>query len=145
MRKGLVRVPLALAGTALIVGVLGGVASADPNGAKTAFAGTANCGAAGSFTFVVNNANGQGQGTNNNGMQAEFAPAHLSPGNGVFHPTAFDITFTFTPASGPPQSFTDTSVRKNQTGNTTCALSGSQSDGMGDTFSISGNVTGNIT
>jgi hypothetical protein len=95
---------------------------------------------------VVNNANGQGQGAMNNGQnQAAFAPAHLSPGSGVFHPTAFDVTFTFTPAVGPPQSFTDTSVRKNQTGDTTCTLSGSQSDGMGNTFSISGNVTGNIT
>ena len=95
MRAGLVRVSLSLAGTALMVGVLGGVASADPNGAKNAFAGTANCGSAGSYQFVVNSANGQGQWAMNNGAnQGEWAPAHLSPGNGVFHPTAFDLTFS---------------------------------------------------
>jgi hypothetical protein len=63
----------------------------------------------------------------------------------VFHPTAFDLTFTFTPAGGSPQSFTNTDARPNQVGNVTCAISGSQTDPAGDTFSLSGNVTGWIS
>ncbi len=145
MRTGLLRVPLAMAGTALLVGTLAGVASADPNGSKNAFNGTANCGSAGSYQFVVNSANGKGSGTQNNGNQAEWAPAHLSPGNGVFHPTAFDLTFTFTPAGGSPQSFTNTDVRKNKVGNVMCAISGTQTDSAGDTFSLNGSVTGWIS
>src|SRR2546423_1395623 len=104
----------AIVGAVLILTLLGGPAGADPNGAKNAFKGTADCGGAGSYDFVVNSANGQGSGTNNNGNQAEWTPAHLSPGNGVFHPTAFDLTFTFTPPGGPSQSFTNTDSRKNQ-------------------------------
>lgn len=147
MRRAITRMSLGLVGTAALVGALGAAtASADPAGSKNAFTGVANCGPAGSYTFVVNSANGQGQGAMNNGAnQGEWAPAHLSPGNGVFHPTAFDITFTFTPAGGPSQSFTNTDVRPNKTGSTTCALSGSQTDAQGDTFSITGTVTGNIT
>lgn len=146
MRKVLIRSLLVAAGAASMVGTLAGTASADPTGAKGAFPGTANCAAAGSFQFVVNNANGQGSGTNNNPKgQATFAPAHLSPGNGVFHPTNFDLTFTFTPADGsPPQSFTDTAQRTNQTGDVTCTLSGSQTDPAGDVISLSGTVVGTI-
>ena len=109
--------------------------------------GFAQCGQAGSFPFVVNNANGQGQGAQNNGAnQAEWAPAHLLGGtNEIFHPTAFDLTFTFTPAHGPSQSFTNTDVRKNQTGDTTCQITGSQTDREGNTFSLSGSVTGWIS
>jgi len=145
MRTRSVRALLAVVSAALAVGVLAGPASADPTRAKNSFSGTANCGAAGSYAFVVNSANGQGGGTENNGNQAEFAPAHLSPGNGVFHPTAFNLTFTFTPAGvGSPQMFTDTSTRKNQTGNVTCTIAGSQTN-PGGTFSLSGMVTGWIS
>jgi len=137
---------IAIVGAALAVGVLAGPAGADPNRAKNSFSGTASCGAAGSFAFVVNSANGQGGGTENNGNQAEFTPAHLSPGNGVFHPTEFNLTFTFTPAGGgSPQMFTDTSSRKNQHGNVTCMIAGSQTDQAGNTFSLNGTVTGWIS
>ena len=126
-------------------GLIAGPAFGAPTNAKNAFSGTAMCDNGQSYAFVVNNANGQGQGAQNNGQnQAEWAPAHLSGGS-VFHPTAFDTTFTFTPASGPSQSFTNTDVRKNQTGDVTCNLSGSQTDPQGDTFSISGSVTGVIS
>jgi hypothetical protein len=146
MRKVLVRSLFVAAGAVSMVGVLAGPASADPSGAKNAFSGTVNCGSAGSYQLVVNNANGKGNGTNkNNGNQANWAPAHLSPGNGVFHPTVFDVTFTFTPASGPSQSFTNTSSRPNQSGNVTCQINGSQTDPAGNTFSVSGNVTGWIS
>ena len=146
MRTRSAAVLITIVGAALAVGVLAGPAGADPNRAKNSFSGTANCGAAGSYAFVVNSANGQGGGTENNGNQAEFTPAHLSPGNGVFHPTAFNLTFTFTPAgAGSSQMFTDTSSRKNQTGSVTCTIAGSQTDQAGNTFSLSGMVTGWIS
>jgi hypothetical protein len=95
----------------------------------------------------VNSANGQGSGSQNNNT-APFSPAHLSPGNGVFHPTDLrGLTFTFTPAdpSAPSQSFQNTNARTNQTGNVTCSVSGSRTDPAGDTFSLSGNVVGWIS
>jgi hypothetical protein len=133
--------------TVAVVGalsVMAGAAGAAPTGAKNAFTGTADCGAAGQFTFVVNNANGQGQGTENNGNQALFAPAHLIETHQVFHPTVFDLTFTFVPVSGPVQSFPNTASRPHQTGNTTCSISGSQQSPEG-TFSLSGTVQGWIS
>jgi len=131
----------AAAGSVLVVSP----ASGAPTGAKNAFMGTADCGADGQFTFVVNNANGRGQGTENNGNQAAFAPAHLIETHQVFHPTQFDLTFTFTPVDGSPQSFPDTASRPNQTGNTACTISGAQTDPAGNTFSLSGTVTGWIS
>src|SRR6266480_4438517 len=112
MKQRYARVALATLASTVAVGMLGGAAYAAPTNAKNAFSGTAQCDNGQSYTFVVNNANGQGQGAQNNGQnQAEWAPAHLSNGQ-VFHPTAFDLTFVFTPANGPSQSFTNTDVRK---------------------------------
>jgi hypothetical protein len=140
-----VRAMLVTLGAILALGLLGAPAFAAPTNAKNAFSGTARCDNGQTYQFVVNNANGQGQGAQNNGQnQAEWAPAHLSNG-AVFHPTAFDVTFTFTPAHGPSQSFTNTDVRKNQTGDVTCDISGSQTDPQGNTFSLSGSVTGTIS
>jgi hypothetical protein len=124
--------------------IAAGAASAAPTGAKNALIGTADCGAAGHFTFVVNSANGQGQGTENNGNQAQFAPAHLIETHQVFHPVMFDLTFTFTPVNGPTQSFTNTASRPNQTATTTCTISAMQSSPQG-TFSLSGTVQGWIS
>jgi hypothetical protein len=124
--------------------MVAGPALAAPTNAKNAFHGTANCGTAGTFSFVVNSANGQGQGTMNNGNQAEWTPAHLTGGL-VFHPTVFNITFTFTPPGGPPMSFTNTDSRPHQTGDVTCTVSGSQTDPEGGTFSLSGSVMGRIS
>ena len=116
---------------------------ADPTGSKHAFTIKGVCSGDRTIQVVVNSANGQGQGAQNNKpSEAEFTPAHVIGTNEVFHPTAFDITFTFTPAHGPLQSFTDTSSRPNQTGNVTCQISGNQTDPQGNTFSISGTVTG---
>jgi hypothetical protein len=131
---------LAIAGLAPVAAA--SMAGAAPTNAPNAFHGHAACGAAGSFSFVVNNANGQGQGTNN-GTQATFAPAHLDNGQ-VFHPTAFNLTFTLTAPDGSSQSFFNDAARKNQTGDVTCTLSGSKSSPMG-TFSISGTVTGTLS
>jgi hypothetical protein len=135
---------LTLAATAALV-FAGSAAGAAPSGAKNAFFGQADCGTAGQFTFVVNSANGQGQGTQNNGNQAEFTPAHLLETHQVFHPTRFDLTFTFTPVNGTPQSFTDTSFRPHQSGDTVCNIAGSQTDPAGNTFTLSGTVQGWIS
>jgi hypothetical protein len=132
-------------GTALVAAsaVLASPAFGDPTGSKNAFTLNGVCSGDRTVQVVVNSANGQGQGAqNNDANEAEFSPAHVLGTNEVFHPTAFDITFTFTPAKGPSQSFTDTSSRPNQTGNVTCQVSGSQTDAKGNTFSISGTVTG---
>ncbi len=144
MRHPAIRIPLLalVAAAGLTLGAT--TASAAPTHAKNSLTGTADCGADGQFTFVVNSANGQGQGTENNGSQAEFAPAHLLETHQVFHPTAFDLTFTFTPAGGPTQSFTDTSARKNQSGDVVCDISASQSS-PGGSFELSGTVTGWIS
>jgi len=142
-----VRIRHLLVASAVVAGasMVAGPALAAPTNAKNAFPGTARCDNGQSYSFVVNNANGQGQGAQNNGQnQAEWAPAHLSSGQ-VFHPTAFDVTFTFTPPKGPSQSFTNTDVRPHQTGDVTCNISGSQTDPHGGTFSVSGSVTGFIT
>jgi hypothetical protein len=146
MKKRFASVMVGLLGTGVVVGLAAAPAAAAPTGAKNAFAGIADCGAAGTFQLVVNNANGQGQGAQTNGQsQAEWAPAHLSSGQ-VFHPTAFeDLTFTFTPVSGPSESFTNNDARKNQVGNVSCHISGSQTDGLGNTFSVDGGVVGVVT
>jgi hypothetical protein len=117
-------------------------ALADPTGSKNSFTGMASCTNGLSYPFVVNNSNGQGSGAQKNNT-AEWAPAHFIGSNLVFHPAAFDLTFTFTPADGsPPQSFMNTDVRKNGKVVVMCTLSGSQTDPQGDTFSISGTVGG---
>jgi hypothetical protein len=140
MRKFLLGVATAVA----VVAVAAVPAGAAPTNAKGAFTGQADCGSAGTFGFVVNNANGQGQGTMNNPKgQAIFAPAHLSNGQ-VFHPTAFDLTFTFTAPDGSTMSFLNDAARKNQVGDVSCTLSGSQASPQG-TFSISGSVVGTLT
>jgi hypothetical protein len=130
-------------GIALVAGTsaIASPAFADPTGSKNAFPVDAQCGDR-MVQVVVNSANGQGKGAQDN-TTAEFSPAHVIGTNEIFHPTVFDITFTFTPADGsPPQSFTDTSSRPNQTGDVTCEVTAKQTDEQGNTFSLSGSVTG---
>lgn len=116
-------------------------AMADPSGSKNSLTGTASCSNGLSYQFVVNSANGQGSGTQDNNT-AEWSPAHFIGSTAVFHPAVFDLTFTFTPAGGAPQSFTNTDVRKNGKVAVTCAISATQTDAAGDTFSLSGTVAG---
>ncbi len=133
-------------GSAIVVGsvVLASPALADPIGAKNAFVFDATCGTR-TVQIVANSANGGGQGAQDQ-TTAEFTPGLVVGTNEVLHPTVFDLTFTFTPADGsPPQSFTDTSSRKNQTGDVTCQIDASQTDDQGNTFSIVGSVTGWIS
>jgi hypothetical protein len=131
-----------LVAVAISAGVvsLAAPAFADPSGSKNSFGFPAQCGDR-SITVVVNSANGRGSGSEDN-TTAEFSPAHVVGTNEIYHPTAFDLTFTFTPVHGTPQSFTDTSARKNQTGDVTCSIDASQTDPAGNTFSIKGTVTG---
>lgn len=116
-------------------------AFADPTGSKNAFTAWATCDNGLSVPVVVNSANGQGAGSQDN-TTAVWTPAHVVGSSLVFHPTVFDLTFTFTPAGGPPQSFNQQAERLTGKTQTTCSLSGSSSDGAGNTFSISGTVRG---
>jgi hypothetical protein len=115
-------------------------ASADPTGSKNSFTAWASCDNGLSVPIVVNSANGQGAGSQNNNT-AEWTPAHVIGSNLVFHPTVFDLTFTFTPTGGEPQSFPQVDSRQTGKTRTTCEISGSQMSPFG-TFSLTGTVSG---
>lgn len=121
--------------------VFAAAASADPTGSKNAFSFMATCDNGMTVPLVVNNANGQGAGAEKN-VTAEWAPAHVIGSTAVFHPTVFDLTFTFTPAGGTPESFVQQDSRQTDKSQTTCSLYGSQSDPAGDTFVLTGSVSG---
>jgi hypothetical protein len=129
---------LTAAGTALLVGAA--TASADPSGSKNATTLPATCGSA-TVMLVVNSANGQGVGAQDNNT-APFAPAHVVGSSAVFHPEAFDLLFSFTPAGGPTQSFLNTNARKNPQTPVTCTIHFSQTDPQGNTFALDGTVGG---
>lgn len=131
----------ALGAACLLTLVVTAVASADPTGSKNAFQAWARCNNGLSVPIVVNNANGQGSGSQDNNT-AEWAPAHVVGSTLVFHPTVFNLTFTFTPVGGPPESFMQQDSRQAGKTQTTCSITGSQSDPAGDTFSLSGTVGG---
>jgi hypothetical protein len=108
-------------------------AGADPVNAKNSTQLEALCPGMDPFTVVVN---GNG----------EFTPAHVLGSTSVFIPTAFDITFTFTPTVGSPESETDTSAKAAPIKNTmTCAIPFHSFPAPGGTFSIEGSVTGFLT
>jgi hypothetical protein len=120
-----------------------GVASADPTGSKNSLSFPLSCDNGQRAMVVVNNANGQGSGTTNNpNGQANFSPAHVVGTNGVFHPSTFDLLFTFAPAGGEPQSFHDTATKPNGNNATTCTINVTMPDGEGNSFSIAGTVQG---
>jgi hypothetical protein len=91
--------------------------------------------------FVVNSANGQGSGAQNQNT-APFAPAHVVGSNAIFHPTVFDLTFSETPAGEPTESFTNTNSMRNPKTPVTCTIHYSQTDPAGDTFAINGTASG---
>ena len=118
---------------AIVLAVFAQAASADPLNAKNSSVFTANCGA--TQLRVVVNGNG------------EFTPAHVIGSTAVFIPTAFNLTFSFTPTGGTTQSETDTSAKNGPIQNTvTCSIplqtlfSGPQGTGT-----IQGSVTGFFT
>jgi len=77
----------------------------------------------------------------------EFTPAHVVGGTSVFIPTAFDITFTFTPAVGSPMSETDTASKAAPIENTTTCAIPLQTlfSGPEGSATIEGSVTGFFT
>ncbi|HEY7268913.1 MAG TPA: hypothetical protein VH951_03720 [Dehalococcoidia bacterium] len=135
------RLCLAALGAAGIIALGAGAVFADPSGSKNSFSFPATCDGQ-TVNFVINNANGQGAGAQDNDT-APFAPAHVDGTNQLFHPTVFDLTFTFTPPSGPSQSFTDTDAMKNPKTPVTCTINyTAPPDADGNVFSLSGTVQG---
>ena len=119
---------------ATIFAVFAQGASADPLNAKTAAVVTVNC--SGTQLLVVVNGNG------------EFTPAHVIGTSAVFVPTAFDITFSFTPTGCATETETDTSAKAHQPRNAvTCDLPAELNTFTSPegTFTISGTVTGFFT
>jgi hypothetical protein len=119
---------------AIVLAVFAQAASADPVNAKKSSPFIANCG--GPNLMVVVNGNG------------EFTPAHVIGSTAVFIPTAFDLTFSFTPIGGATESETDTSAKTHQPSNAVtvdlpAALNTFTSPE--GTFTISGTVTGFFT
>jgi hypothetical protein len=120
-------------------------ASADPSGSSHSFSFPATCtdgsGVAG-LQFVVNSANGGGSGTENNPKgQANFSPAHVVGNNAIFHPTAFDLVFTFAATGGPTFTSHDTASQPNGRRSTSCTIHFTQTQADG-TFSLDGTVVG---
>jgi hypothetical protein len=120
---------------AVVLGVFAQTASADPSNAKNAEFFTAVCGST-QLQVVVNG----------NGV---FTPAHVIGSTSVFIPTAFDLTFSFTPSGGgAPQVDTETSAKANQPKNAvTCQLPGALNTVISPegTFTLDGTVTGFFT
>jgi hypothetical protein len=119
---------------AIVFAVFAQAASADPLKAKNSSIVTAICG--GTQLMVVVNGNG------------EFTPAHVIGSTSVFIPTAFDLTFSFTPVGGTTMSQTDTSANAHQPRNAvTCELPAelNTSTSPAGTFTLSGTVTGFFT
>ena len=127
------RVVTAVACVAFAAAVMVPAAAADPSNAKNSTQIVAICG--GSPINVVVNGNG------------EFSPAHDLGSTSVFIPTAFDLTFTFTPTVGSPMSETDTSAKAGPIkGTVTCAIPNQTLfSGPDGTATIEGSVTGFFT
>jgi hypothetical protein len=118
-------------------------AFADPGGSKNSLTFPVSCNGV-PVTFVVNSANGQGSGSQNQ-TTAPFAPAHVVGSNAIFHPTAFNLTFSFTPAGGPTFSSLDTATMRNPRTPVTCTINFSQTDTAGNTFALNGTASGYFT
>ena len=127
MRKSLAL----LATLAIAAGVSVQTASADPTKAKNSLIVTVVCDDQ-EIQAVVNG----------NGA---FTPGHVLGTTAVFIPTAFDLTFSFTPTGGTTMTETETVAKANQPANAiTCEIPAELNtvtfpDG---TFTISGTVTG---
>jgi hypothetical protein len=118
---------------ALMTAVMVPVAAADPTNAKGAVQISAMC--SGQPVMVVVNGGG------------EFAPAHVIGSTSVFIPTAFNLTFTFTPTGGSPMSEVDTASKAAPiSGTTTCTIPlQTLFSGPEGTVTIQGTVTGFFT
>ena len=126
------RLLVVLVSGALAAIAIAPTAGADPTNAKNAQLLRAVCGTQ-TFNVVVN---GNG----------EFTPAHVIGSTSVFVPTAFDITFTFTPTGGPTMTERDTSSKAAPLQNTiTCTIPFQSFPSPVGTFTIAGTVTGFLT
>ena len=95
---------------AIVLAVFAQTAAADPVNAKNSQVLIANCG--GPNLMVAVNGNG------------EWTPGHVIGSTAIFIPTAFNVTFSFTPTGGTTESETDTSAKAHQPRNAiTCAPS----------------------
>jgi hypothetical protein len=119
----------------IVLGVFAQPAAADPSNAKNAGFFTAVCGST-QLSVVVN-----GEGT--------FTPAHVIGSPSVFIPSAFNLTFSFTPSGGgAPEVDTETSAKAHQPAKAvTCQLPAALNTFTSPegTFIISGTVTGFFT
>jgi hypothetical protein len=119
---------------AAAVAVAAQAASADPTNAKSSTVITAIC-------------NGQQLQASVNG-NGEFTPGHVIGSSAMLVPTAFGITFSFTPTGGETESETDTSAKHNAKANSvTCDIPAELNtfESPEGTFVISGSVTGFFT
>jgi opacity protein-like surface antigen len=119
---------------AIILAVLAQAASADPVNAKKSDVFTAVCGG----TQLMVSVNGNG----------EFTPAHVIGSTSMFIPSAFNLTFSFTPTGGTTESETDIAAKTHQPRNAvTCELPAELNTFTSPegTFTLSGTVTGFFT
>jgi hypothetical protein len=133
------RIILAVVGVVVAAAISAQAAAADPTGSKNALVFPATCNGT-PYTLVHNAANGQGSGQQNQNT-APFAPVHVVGSNAVFHPTMFDLTFTFS-FGGMTQSFLNTNTMKNPRTPVMCTIDYTTPDG---TFSLNGTVWGFFT
>jgi len=115
-------------------GALALPAAADPGHAKNATHIQAICGTQ-TINVVVN-----GNGT--------FTPAHVVGSTKMFIPTALNLTFTFTPTNGTPETDTQNVHKASPThrGTTTCTIPmQTLESGPQGTATIQGSVTGFFT
>jgi hypothetical protein len=106
--------------------------SAAPNHAPNRLVGTADCGADGTFTFVVNTGNSQA---------TTWNPAFVTRSDGaraIFHPLSLDITFTT-----PFGTETEVASKPQAPGPVSCSITGSPVNFPQAT--LSGTVTGTLT
>jgi len=109
-------------------------ATADPGHAKNAGHVQAICGT--QTVNVVVNGNGK------------FTPAHVVGSTKMFIPTALNLTFTFTPTNGTPQTNTQNVHKASPThrGTVTCTIAmQTLESGPQGTATIQGTVTGFFT
>jgi len=92
--------------------------------------GTADCGSAGTFTFVVGGSQGNGQATTWN---PAFVTSTTTGQRYLFVPSELNLTFTT-----PEGTFSSDEVKGHAPGGTTCTISSEPGGG----FSLSGVVTG---
>ena len=105
-------------------------ASADPTHAHQATSGTADCGSAGAFTFVVTG--NSGQGTAWNGAFVTSSTGRRA----IFHPLSFDLMFT-----SPQGNFPQVASKANAPGPVSCSISAVPFPGA----TLTGTVTGTLT